>query len=335
MRLSDFDYHLPPELIAQHPLAQRDQARLLVLDRRTGTMTHERFDRVGKYLPENATLVFNNSRVIPARLFGTKESTGANIEVFVLKRMEESGYFEVLLRPLKRLAQGDVILFKDGFQAQLIDKDKRIIRFNRRDVMTRLDQIGHMPLPPYIDRDEIPADKEMYQTVYAKKRGSVAAPTAGLHFTTELIQELNESGLETEYVTLHVNYGTFKPVESKDIRKHRMHSETYSMNKSAYDRITRRKENKRPLVAVGTTSCRVLESVAIRESLVGETDLFIYPGFPFRMVDHLITNFHQPRSTLLMLVSAFAGNDLIRRAYEEAIRHKYRMLSYGDAMLIL
>lgn len=335
MKLSDFYYELPEALIAQEPLAERDQSRLLVLNRTDGSITHDRFANIGLFLPKESQIVCNNSRVVPARLLGKKLSTGAKIEVFLTKRINDNTY-EVLLKPLKRLADNDEIVFEgSSLMATVVDRERRIVRFNLNSIDEELERIGHMPLPPYIKRNDSEDDKEQYQTVYAKQRGSVAAPTAGLHFTQDLIQDLIKQGHRFDEITLHVNYGTFKPVECEDIKEHPMHSETYQMTEELYQRLKQCKQSSQSIVAVGTTSCRVLESVAQTQALSGETNIFIYPGFSFKMVDHLITNFHLPCSTLIMLVSALAGRDLIMQAYAEAIKEKYRFYSYGDAMMII
>lgn len=336
MRLSDFNYHLPSELIAQYPLAQRDQARLLVLNRKTQEIIHDVFANIGKYLPAKSMLVLNDSKVIPARLLGKREKSEGRVEVFILKCVsEKENLFEVLLKPLKRLKVGEKIQLEGGLVAELVDKDKRLVQFNKANLFQVLDKIGHMPLPPYIARPDEKTDRELYQTVFAKNFGSVASPTAGLHFTKPLLAKLKNQGHVTEKVTLHINYGTFKPVEEADITKHKMHSEEYDIAGAVWKKIQRAKTSKHSVVAVGTTSCRVLESVASSEKLKGSTDIFIYPGYEFQVIDALITNFHLPFSTLLMMVSAFAGRELIMQAYTEAIKQKYRFYSYGDGMLII
>ncbi len=336
MRLRDFDYDLPPERIAQHPLKQRDQARLLVIRRRPPKIDDEIFAQLEGVLPPQSLLVLNNSKVIPARLFGRKKKTGARIEVFVLERYGHDGTYEVLLRPQKRLKNGDLIQFNgQRVQAEVVDIERRLIRFDCPDLNAVLTKIGHMPLPPYIRRKDQPSDRQMYQTVYARYPGSVAAPTAGLHFTPELLAGLKQRGHRTATVTLHVNYGTFKPVEEEDIRRHPIHRERYSIPAATIRCLEAAQRQGRPIIAVGTTSCRVLETWAATRRERGTTDLFIYPGYRFRLVDGLITNFHLPRSTLLMLVHAFGTPALMRRAYARAIGAGYRFYSYGDAMLIL
>lgn len=325
--LKHYGYDLPEELIAQHPLKKRDEARLLVVDRQAGSLTHDVFKNIGQYLPKRAAFVVNDSKVIPARLFGRK-STGARVEIFVLG--QKGGCYEVLMRPMKRLKEGERIALDGTCFAEIVDKEKRLVRFNQKDILKYLESKGHIPLPPYIKRDDAREDRTFYQTVYADKSGSVAAPTAGLHFTKPLIARLKKAGHTFSPVTLHVSYGTFKPVEEKDIRKHNIHTEVYSLKKSTLSALA-----KKPVVAVGTTSCRVLESYARTHKVSGETNLFIYPGFKFKTVDHLLTNFHLPYSSLLMLVHAFGGGGLIKKAYKEAIKEEYRFYSYGDCMLIL
>lgn len=328
-KLESYFYHLPQELIAQEPLPDRDKARLVVIDRAQGTIRHDTFDHLNDYLPFNSNLVVNNSKVIPARLLGHR-STGGEVEVFLLDPLKDGYSYEALLRPLKKVREGEVINFGKGINATLEDKEKRIVCFNKKNIVRHLKEVGHIPLPPYIKRPDTLRDRVDYQTVYAKHPGSVASPTAGLHFTKELIKKLKAQGHRFLELTLHINDGTFKPVECKDIRLHSMHTEHYSIKPSVY-----RSLKNRSLVAVGTTSCRVLESVARSKIYKGTTDIFIYPDYKFQMVDALITNFHLPYSTLLMLVCAFGGHELVMKAYKEAIARRYRFYSYGDAMLIL
>lgn len=336
MELKEFDYHLPPELIAQYPLPQRDQARLLVLNRQTKKITHDIFSNIGMYLPPKSLLVLNDTKVIPARLYGHREKSEGKIEVFILKCIsEKENVFEVLLRPLKRLQVGEKIQLEGGLTAELIDKENRQVHFNKPNLFKLLEQIGHMPLPPYITRSDEKTDRKLYQTVFAKPFGSVASPTAGLHFTKSLLTKLQKAGHGVKKVTLHINYGTFKPVEEPNILNHKMHSEDYQVESAVWTKIEKAKKSKQLVVAVGTTSCRVLESVAQTGNLKGSTDIFIYPGYTFKMMDALITNFHLPFSTLLMLVSAFGGSEWVKQAYAEAIQKKYRFFSYGDAMLII
>ena len=334
MKLADFDYSLPEELIAQYPSLERDQARLLVVDRDKTTITHDIFKNVGKYLPSQSLLVVNNSKVIPARLLGSKFRTGGEVEVFLLKQLD-AHHFEAMLRPLKKIQDKELLVFSGGMSCRLVDREKRIVRFEEEDVLKKLENVGHIPLPPYIKRPDEKLDREFYQTVYAKRAGSVAAPTAGLHFTKPLITSLKRKGHEFAEVTLHVNYGTFKPVETENILDHPMHSEEYVIPQMVEKKIAGAKTSGQKIVAVGTTSCRTLESFARTGNLRGATDLFLYPDCDFKLTDVLITNFHLPRSTLLMLVSAFGGLGLIRRAYEEAVREKYRFYSYGDAMIVV
>ncbi len=345
-QLSDFNYHLPQELIAQYPTSQRDAARLMVIDRRDGSIRHDRFANVGKYLPPKSRLVVNDSKVIPARLLG-KRATGGKVEVFLLRKLSDGVSFEALIKPLGRLKLDEQIHFNGaGVWARLVDPHKRIVRFNKKNLGRYLERIGHMPLPPYIKRADEPLDRKSYQTVYAKAPGSVAAPTAGLHFTEPLLQSLKKAGHGLAKVTLHVNYATFRLVQEADITKHEMHFEEYSVPLATLKalgldgrgrplRFAKQSGRPRPVVAVGTTSCRVLETLAQGGAPSGETNIFIYPGYEFRMTDALITNFHLPFSTLLMLVYAFGGAELMQRAYAEAIREKYRFYSYGDAMIIL
>ncbi len=340
MKLSEFEYNLPPELIAQHPLNPRDQARLLVIDRKTQEISHHYFFEINRFLPLGSLIVLNDSKVIPARLFG-KRMTGGEVEIFLLNKLSDGYSYEALIKPLGRLKINERIIFNGGkVYAELVDPVNKIVRFNQKNIEPVLEDIGHMPLPPYIKRSDTAQDRDDYQTVYAKHEGSVAAPTAGLHFTKELIAKLKEAGHGIEKLTLHVNYATFKPVQAEDVTEHHMHEETYSVPKEVWDDIQKARNDGRKIVAVGTTSCRVLETLgqqAMRghRTLQGQTDIFIYPGYSFTMTDILITNFHLPKSTLLMLVYAFGGIDLMRRAYAEAIREKYRFYSYGDAMIIV
>ena len=330
-----YHYDLPDDLIAQYPLSRRDGARLMVIDRKTKGIIHDTFANLGQYLPTPSVFVVNNSKVIPARLLGHKVKTGGEVEIFLLKAQGDGVSFEALLRPLKKIKVGEVMAFSHGVEAVLVDREKRIVRFNKPNILDHLREVGHIPLPPYINRDDEASDHEDYQTVYAKQAGSVAAPTAGLHFSEELIASLKARGDKFLELTLHINYGTFKPVESADIRQHPMHSEPYVINEAIYQDVLKARASGIGVVGVGTTSCRVLESAAISGQLAGETDIFIYPGYEFKRIDHLITNFHLPCSTLLMLVCAFGGYELMMQAYNEAIKERYRFYSYGDAMLIL
>ncbi len=332
--LEAYGYELPEGLIAQYPTARRDDARLMVIDRKDGSIRHNTFANIGNFLPPKTNIVINNSKVIPARLLGRK-STGGEVEVFLLKALEDGYSFEALIRPLKKVKEGEPIEFAPGIHAVLVDREARIVSFNKKNILSVLEDVGHIPLPPYIKRDDEALDRTEYQTVYAKKMGSVASPTAGLHFTKPLMAALKARGHSFKELTLHINYGTFKPVETEDIRQHPMHTEGYTLSPAVFDELKSRDRQDFPVLAVGTTSCRVLESAALTGMLEGETDIFIYPGHDFKMVDMLVTNFHLPYSTLLMLVSAFGGYGLIKRAYQEAIKEKYRFYSYGDAMLIL
>ncbi len=335
MNREEFYYELPSQLIAQEPLAKREEAKLMVVERKTKTIHHDIFLNIDQYLPKRSMLVINDSKVIPARLFGRRK-TGGRVEIFLLKRLADGYSYEALLRPLKRLKEKERIVFNGGrIFAEIKDKERHIVSFNRKNINRYLSQIGHVPLPPYIKREDRPLDHRYYQTVYARHPGSVAAPTAGLHITKVLINKLQNQGHAIKRVTLHINYATFKLVEENDIAQHKMHKEEYKTSKTVFDTICKAKKEGRKIVAVGTTSCRVLESVQQSRVLKGETDLFIYPGFQFQMVDILVTNFHLPFSTLLMLIYAFGGIDLMRKAYQEAIEGRYRFFSYGDAMLIL
>jgi S-adenosylmethionine:tRNA ribosyltransferase-isomerase len=334
MRLKDFNYDLPQGLIAQHPTQRRDDARLMVIDRARKTITHDIFRNIGKHLPANSLIVVNNSKVVPARLLGKRQKTGGQVEIFLLKKMDSNRY-EALLKPLKKIKVEEPLEFPGSVIGYLEDKENRIVRFNKRNLEKYLTRIGHIPLPPYINRDDTARDRREYQTVYAKYAGSVASPTAGLHFTNSLLTKIKKAGHAVVPLTLHINYGTFKPVECEDIVSHPMHSEDYSISASGFARVRKARDGGRKIVAVGTTSCRVLESVSKSGHLSGSTNIFIYPGISFTMTDCLITNFHLPASTLLMLVYAFGGMDFMKKAYAEAIRQKYRFYSYGDATLIL
>ncbi len=351
--IDDYDFHLPPHLIASTPRERRDESRLLCLDRHSGRVTHGIFRDIAGYLRDGDLLVMNNTRVVPARIFGFKES-GGQAEVLILDypggmaRLSETGHFECecLVRSSKRPKPGSVIRFCDGFQAQVLGFDDGItlLRFHTDgDFETALSENGVMPLPPYIKRamnDPLGAmDQQTYQTVYAREKGAVAAPTAGLHFTEDLLETLRAKGVETTALTLHVGYGTFVPVRVKDIRDHAIHHERFHIPDATAHAINTARAEKRRIIAVGTTSVRTLEYAAARTGSVtpghGTCDLFIYPGYDFRIVDAMITNFHIPQSTLLMLVSAFAGMDHVKEAYRMAIENEYRFYSYGDSMLIV
>lgn len=340
MKTSDFYYDLPKELIAQTPLEPRDSSRLLVLDREKQTLEHKHFYDIIDYLNEGDLLVANDSRVLPARIYGIKDETGAKVEFLLLKQVANNRW-ETLCKPGKKARVGTKFSFGNGIlRATVVDvKDdgNRIVDFDcEENFFTTLDKIGQMPLPPYITAEL--KDKERYQTVYSHELGSAAAPTAGLHFTTELMDRIKAKGIKIAYVTLHVGLGTFRPVKVDDVTKHKMHSEHYEVPEETAKLINETKKNGGRVIAVGTTSCRTLESVAAMYGEIkpfeGFTDIFIYPGFEFKVLDGLITNFHLPESTLIMLVSAFAGYDFIMNAYKEAVKEKYRFFSFGDAMFI-
>lgn len=341
MNVSDFHFDLPPELIAQHPAQQRDHSRLMVLDRETGAVSHEMFYEIKKHLKAGDCLVLNNTRVIPARLYGVKEGTGGAIE-FVLLRRLEGDVWEVILKPGRRAKPGSRFVFGEGaLTAEILEigeQGNRIVRFFYEGIFEEvLDRVGNMPLPPYIK--EKLQDKERYQTVYSKYEGSAAAPTAGLHFTNQLLDEIRAMGVETVFVTLHVGLGTFRPVKTQRVEDHPMHAEYYSVTREAAEAVNKAKANGRRVIAVGTTSVRTLESAWDPErGLVAghnSTSIFIYPGYQFQVIDGLITNFHLSESTLLMLVSAFAGREHVLNAYKIAVEEKYRFFSFGDAMLIV
>ncbi|EGW40397.1 tRNA preQ1(34) S-adenosylmethionine ribosyltransferase-isomerase QueA [Desulfosporosinus sp. OT] len=340
MNLSEFDFDLPETLIAQHPVEPRDASRLMVVKRDGGVIEHHTFRELVSFLKTGDVLVLNNTRVIPARLIGEKEGTEAKIEVLLLRRLELD-VWEALVKPGKRLKVGQKVSFGQGILTgvlqDILENGNRRIHFSYSGLFeTILDQLGQMPLPPYITAQL--EDQERYQTVYAKERGSVAAPTAGLHFTPELLGELQKMGVQLVEILLHVGLGTFRPVKVDDIREHAMHSEYYRVDVEAAERINQAKQEGRRVIAVGTTAARTLESAVDQGQVVpgdGWTDIFIYPGYSFKVVDALLTNFHFPKSTLVMLVSALAGRELILQAYEVAVRERYRFYSFGDAMLIL
>ena len=339
MELSEFNYYLPEELIAQTPIDKRDESRLMVLDRKTGEIEHKVFKDIIDYLRPGDCLVRNNTKVIPARLYGKKD-TGANVEFVLLKNLE-GDIWEAMVRPGNKLHKGAKVIFGKGIlQAEILETlqdGTRKVKFTYEGIFNEiLDQIGLMPLPPYIH--ESLKDNDRYQTVYARYEGSAAAPTAGLHFTKELLNEIEKKGIQIANVTLHVGIGTFRPVKEKNIEDHHMHTEHYYIKKEDAEKINSAKLSGNRVIAVGTTSCRTLETVADDKGLVkeceGDTGIYIYPGYKFKCLDGLITNFHLPESTLLMLVSALAGKDHIMKAYEEAVREKYRFFSFGDAMFI-
>ena len=341
MKTSDFFYELPEELIAQDPLEDRTASSLLVLDRKTDKLEHKIFSDVIDYLNPGDCLVINNTRVIPARLIGEKEGTGGKVEILLLKR-RENDIWESLVKPGKKLRPGARVTFGDGrLKAEILEiagEGNRLVKFYYEGIFEEiLDSLGEMPLPPYITHKL--EDKEMYQTVYAKFDGSAAAPTAGLHFTTELLEKIKHKGVRIASITLHVGLGTFRPVKVEDVNNHHMHTEWYEVNKEAADIINETKKNGGRVICVGTTSCRTIESVADENGLMsaktGETDIFIYPGYKFKVMDGLITNFHLPESTLVMLVSAFAGKERVLSAYETAVKERYRFFSFGDAMILI
>lgn len=340
LKTSDFYFDLPPELIAQDPLTDRCASRLLVLDKNTGEIKHEQFRNIINYLNPGDCLVLNDTRVIPARLHGIREETGAAIEVLLLKRKEKD-VWETLVRPGKKVRPGVKLSFGEGLLRgevlEIVEEGNRLIRFQYEGIFEEvLDRLGEMPLPPYITHKL--EDKNRYQTVYAKYDGSAAAPTAGLHFTRDLLDEIAQKGVNLAYVTLHVGLGTFRPVKAERITEHHMHSETYQITKEAAEVINRTRKNGGRVICVGTTSCRSLESAAEEDGTLrecsGDTEIFIYPGYRFKVLDALITNFHLPESTLVMLVSALAGREKVLRAYGEAVEERYRFFSFGDAMFI-
>ena len=340
MNVKDYDYDLPEELIAQDPLEDRSSSRLMVLDRQTGDVEHRHFTDILEYLHPGDCLVINNTKVIPARLFGVKEDTQAKIEVLLLKR-KENDIWETLVKPGKKAKPGTKLVFGDGLlTAEVVDvveEGNRLIQFHYDGIFEEiLDQLGQMPLPPYITHQL--KDKNRYQTVYAKYDGSAAAPTAGLHFTKELLQKVKDMGVDIAEVTLHVGLGTFRPVKVENVLDHHMHSEFYMVSQEAADKINRAKESGHRVIAVGSTSTRTLEAAADENGRLHETsgwtEIFIYPGYQFKVIDALITNFHLPQSTLVMLVSALAGREHVLHAYEIAVKERYRFFSFGDAMLI-
>lgn len=341
MKTSDFNYELPQELIAQDPLEDRSSSRLMVLDKETGKVEHHVFREIGDYLRPGDCLVINDTKVIPARLIGVREETGAKIEVLLLKRGADD-VWETLVKPGRKAKPGTRISFGDGLLVgeveDIVDEGNRLIRFEYEGIFEEiLDRLGQMPLPPYITHQL--KDRDRYNTVYAEHSGSAAAPTAGLHFTPELLKKIGEKGVDIARVTLHVGLGTFRPVKVDDVENHHMHSEFYMISREAAEKINRAKENGGRVICVGTTSCRTVESAADESGRLracsGWTDIFIYPGYRFKILDCLITNFHLPESTLIMLVSALAGKEHVLAAYEEAVRERYRFFSFGDAMFIV
>ena len=340
LKTSDYFYELPPELIAQDPLEDRSASRLMVLDKKTGEVSHHVFREIPSFLEPGDCLVLNNTRVIPARLMGVREETGGAVEVLLLKR-HTGDVWETLVKPGKKARPGTRLVFGDGLLhaqvEEVVEDGNRLIRFFYDGIWEELlDRLGEMPLPPYITHKL--QDKNRYQTVYARYEGSAAAPTAGLHFTPELLQEIQDKGVDLAYVPLHVGLGTFRPVKVDKVKEHHMHSEYYQVSAEAAQKINRAKENGHRVICVGTTSCRTVESACDEnghlKACCGNTDIFIYPGYRFKVLDALITNFHLPESTLVMLVSALAGREHVLAAYEEAVKEKYRFFSFGDAMLI-
>lgn len=339
MKTDDFNFNLPERLIAQTPLEKRDSSRLLILDKETGSIEHKHFSDIINYLNSGDVLVLNDTKVMPARIIGTKEDTGAVIELLMLKEVDKD-VWEVLSKPAKRVKVGTTIKFSDRLKAICTDIGEEGIRkfkFIYDGILLEiLDELGEMPLPPYIH--EKLKDKERYNTVYAKNIGSAAAPTAGLHFTNELLNKIKDKGIKVEYITLHVGLGTFRPVSVDDISNHKMHSEFYSMNRETAEVLNKAKNDKNRIISVGTTSTRTLETImnlyGTFKECSGWTDIFIYPGYKFKAIDSLITNFHLPKSTLIMLVSALAGKDNIMNAYNEAVEKEYRFFSFGDSMFI-
>ena len=339
MKTDDFDYYLPEELIAQTPIDKRDESRLLVLDKETGNIEHKHFKEIINYLDSNDVLVLNDTKVIPARLIGVKEETNAVIEILLLKDHGDN-IWECLTKPAKRIKVGTIVKFSDKLSAKCIEiKDEGIRLFEliyEGILYEILDELGEMPLPPYIH--EKLEDKNRYQTVYAKNIGSAAAPTAGLHFTNDLLEKIKEKGITICYVTLHVGLGTFRPVSVEDVTKHIMHSEFYQMSKETADILNEAKKTNKRIISVGTTSTRTLETIIKKygcfKECSGNTEIFIYPGYKFEAIDSLITNFHLPKSTLIMLVSALATKENIMNAYNEAVKNNYRFFSFGDSMFI-
>ncbi len=342
LKLADFTYELPEKLIAQYPLKERESCRMMVLDRSKKDIKGQEFNNILDYLSPGDCLVVNNTRVFPARLIGTKDKTGAKVEVFLLRNLE-NGIWEVMVKPARKVRLGNKIVFSKDFTCDIIDNTVsggRIIEVHcNGSFFDVLEEVGQTPLPPYIKRQPEDIDREYYQTVYASERGAVAAPTAGLHFTEDILNAAKEKGVHIVPITLHVGLGTFRPVQVDDISRHQMHSEYYDVSEEAAETINNAKTNGNKVIAVGTTSVRVLETVAGRNGFIrfgkGWTDKFIFPPYQFQIVDQLITNFHLPESTLLMLTSAFAGYEFTMNAYKQAVSEKYRFFSYGDCMLIL
>lgn len=338
MKTCDFDYYLPQKLIAQEPIQPRDHSKLMIINKKENSIHHDYFYNLDKYLTKKDVLVFNESKVIPARLFGQK-TTGGKVEILLHQKISTTKW-EALTKP--GIKNNQKIIFSEKLEARVVNINPdgtRILKFNKTDIDIEkiINQIGIMPTPPYITKRL--ANNNDYQTIYAKNKGSVAAPTAGFHFTKELFENLKSKDINTEFLTLHVGLGTFQPIKTKEVKNHQMHSEWFEISKKLTQKLNNDKKQKKNIVAVGTTSCRALESATNfrgeLKSFSGKTEIFIYPGYEFKFVDKLITNFHLPKSTLLLLVSAFAGQELIQKAYQEAINHNYRFYSFGDGMLIL
>ena len=342
-KLGDFDYRLPKKFIAQHPESRRDYAKLMVVNKDTGEIEHRKFLNIIDYMRKNDLLVLNNTKVFPARLFATKDRTDAKVEVFLLRELAND-LWEVMVRPARKVRIGNKLMFTKNLMCDVIDNTVsggRVVRFeydhdNFYDVV---DKIGTSPLPPYINRDPSPVDKKRYQTIYASERGAVAAPTAGLHFTDGLLKKIKKKGIRIETVTLHIGLGTFRPVQVEDLNRHQMDSEYFEVSPETAMAINQARKRHRKIIAVGTSTVRALETIAISGFQVtpkrGWTDKFIYPPYEFKMADHIVTNFHMPKSTLMMMISAFADRKLVKKAYREAMKHNYRFLSYGDAMIII
>jgi len=343
-KLGDFDYPLPKKYIAQYPGDKRDQSKLMVVNRAEKTIEHKKFSNITDYLRKNDLLILNNTKVFPARLFATKDRTDAKVEVFLLRELAEN-LWEVMVRPARKVRIGNKLVFTPKLVCDVIDNTVsggRVVRFeseSQSELHSIIDRIGTSPLPPYITRDAEPRDKKRYQTVYATERGAVAAPTAGLHFTQGLINKLEKKGVKIEYITLHIGLGTFRPVQVEDLNRHQMDSEYFEVSPKTAMAINYARKKHRKIVAVGTSTIRALETVVVSGFMVspkrGWTDKFIYPPYEYKMVDSMVTNFHMPKSTLMMMVTAFADIELLKKAYREAKKHNYRFLSYGDAMIIV
>ena len=343
-KLGDFDYPLPKKYIAQYPGNKRDQSKLMVVDKKAKIIEHKKFSNIADHLRKNDLLILNNTKVFPARLFATKDRTDAKVEVFLLRELAQN-LWEVMVRPARKVRIGNKLVFTPKLMCDVIDNTVsggRVVRFeseSQTELHDIIDRIGTSPLPPYITRDPEPSDKKRYQTVYATERGAVAAPTAGLHFTNGLINRLKKKGVKIEYITLHIGLGTFRPVQVEDLNRHQMDSEYFEVSTKTAMAINEARKKHRKIVAVGTSTIRALETVVVSGFMVspkrGWTDKFIYPPYEYKMVDSMVTNFHMPKSTLMMMVSAFADINLLKKAYREAKKHDYRFLSYGDAMIII